>query len=111
MPILWDFMEHFSFVKDEDGSITRYYSPSAFEQDDLIVIDYIDNSKPVDDDDDDDDGHHSGGSSGSSTKYYSIDVENPRNGDVDVTPHRASAGTRVTIELDPDGAMKWAVWS
>ena len=104
MPILWDFVKHFSFVKDEDGSITRYYSPSAFEQDDLIVIDYIDNSKPVDDDDDDDDddGHHSGGSSGSSTKYYSIDVENPRNGDVDVTPHRASAGTRVTIELDPD---------
>ena len=33
MPVLWDFMEHFSFVKGSDGSLTRYYSPSAFEKD------------------------------------------------------------------------------
>ena len=38
MPILWDFMEHFSFVVNDDGTITRYYSPSAFEQDDAVVL-------------------------------------------------------------------------
>ena len=38
MPILWDFMEHFSFVTNDDGTITRYYSASAFEQDDAVVL-------------------------------------------------------------------------
>ena len=38
MPILWDFMEHFSFEKAEDGTITRYYSVSAFQADDAVVI-------------------------------------------------------------------------
>ena len=39
MPILWDFMEHFSFEKNDDGTITRYYSASAFERDDAVVLD------------------------------------------------------------------------
>ena len=34
VPILWDFLEHFS--KDENG--TRYYSASAFEQDDAVIL-------------------------------------------------------------------------
>ena len=38
MPILWDFMEHFSFEKAEDGTITRYYSASAFERDDSVIL-------------------------------------------------------------------------
>ena len=38
MPILWDFLEHFSFEKSEDGTITRYYSASAFQSDDAVVI-------------------------------------------------------------------------
>ena len=38
MPILWDFMEHFSFEKAEDGTITRYYSASAFERDDAVTL-------------------------------------------------------------------------
>ena len=38
LPILWDFMEHFSFVTSDDGTITRYYSASAFEQDDAVVL-------------------------------------------------------------------------
>ena len=38
MPILWDFMEHFSFEKAEDGTITRYYSASAFERDDAVIL-------------------------------------------------------------------------
>ena len=41
MPILWDFMKHFSFEKQEDGTIIRYYSASAFAQDDAVVIDEI----------------------------------------------------------------------
>ena len=38
MPILWDFMEHFSFVVNDDGTITRYYSASAFAEDDAVVL-------------------------------------------------------------------------
>ena len=38
MPILWDFMEHFSFEKAEVGTITRYYSASAFERDDAVIL-------------------------------------------------------------------------
>ena len=55
MPVLWDFMEHFSFVKGSDGSLTRYYSPSAFEKNDAVKIDYIPGAVTPDDDDDDDD--------------------------------------------------------
>ncbi len=39
IPIIWDFIEHFSFSKSSDGSVTRYYSESAFEKDDAVVID------------------------------------------------------------------------
>ena len=39
IPIIWDFIEHFSFSKSSDGSITRYYSESAFKKDDAVVID------------------------------------------------------------------------
>ncbi len=38
IPILWDFVKHFSFTADSNGTITRYYSESAFEKDDAIVI-------------------------------------------------------------------------
>lgn len=38
MPMLWDFMKHFSFEKAADGTITRYYSASAFAQDDAVKI-------------------------------------------------------------------------
>ena len=30
MPLLWAFAEHYSSVTNADGSVTRYYSPSAF---------------------------------------------------------------------------------
>ena len=39
MVMLWDFVSHFSFAVDENGSVTRCYSPSAFAEDDAIVID------------------------------------------------------------------------
>ena len=38
MPMLWDFMEHFSCEKAADGTVTRYYSPSAFEKDDAVAL-------------------------------------------------------------------------
>ena len=38
IPILWDFVKHFSFTSDSNCTITRYYSESAFEKDDAIVI-------------------------------------------------------------------------
>ena len=38
MPMLWDFMEHFSFEKAADGTVTRYYSPSAFQKDDAVAL-------------------------------------------------------------------------
>ena len=37
-PLMWDFLEHYSFEKAEDGTITRYYSPSAFAQDDAVKL-------------------------------------------------------------------------
>ncbi|WP_194610342.1 hypothetical protein [Clostridium vitabionis] len=39
MPMLWDYLKHFSDETDADGKVTaRYYSPSAFEKDDRIAI-------------------------------------------------------------------------
>ena len=38
MPGPVGFMEHFSFVKGSDGSLTRYYSPSAFANNDAVTI-------------------------------------------------------------------------
>ncbi len=38
MPMIWDYVKHFSFEKAEDGTVTRYYSASAFEKDDAVVI-------------------------------------------------------------------------
>ena len=38
MPMLWDFMEHFSFEKAADGTVTRYYSPSACDKDDAVAL-------------------------------------------------------------------------
>lgn len=35
----WDFLEHYSFVKDDNGHvIARYYSPSGFKDEDMIKI-------------------------------------------------------------------------
>ena len=31
IPMMWDFLEHYRYVQNEDGSITRYYSESAFQ--------------------------------------------------------------------------------
>lgn len=41
MPMIWDFVKHYSFETQEDGTIIRYYSASAFAQDDAVVIDEI----------------------------------------------------------------------
>ena len=30
MPMLWDFLRHFSFEVDSEGAVTRFYSPSGF---------------------------------------------------------------------------------
>jgi poly(3-hydroxybutyrate) depolymerase len=39
MPMLWDYLKHFSYETDAEGKVTaRYYSPSAFEKDDRIPI-------------------------------------------------------------------------
>ena len=61
-------MEHFSFEKAADGTVTRYYSPSAFEKNDAVKIDYIPGAVTPDDDDDDDD------SSSSSSSRYTVSV-------------------------------------
>ena len=96
MPVLWDFMEHFSFVKGSDGSLTRYYSPSAFEKNDAVKIDYIPGAVTPDDDDDDDD------SSSSSSSRYTVSVgAGSGKGTVSVSPQNASEGTRVTITVTP----------
>lgn len=40
-PMLWDFLEHFSCERDENGQVTaRYYSPSAFQSDDAVEIQF-----------------------------------------------------------------------
>ena len=31
-------MEHFSFEKAADGTVTRYYSPSAFANNDAVTL-------------------------------------------------------------------------
>lgn len=38
MPMLWDFMKHYSMEVSSNGTVTRYYSPSAFEENDAVVI-------------------------------------------------------------------------
>lgn len=38
MPMLWDFLKHYSYVVDENNNVTRYYSPSGFVEDDKILI-------------------------------------------------------------------------
>ena len=39
MPLLWNFMKHYSYTTDENGYVTaRYYSESAFAEDDLVEI-------------------------------------------------------------------------
>ena len=38
MPMIWDFVKHYSFDTQADGTLVRYYSPSAFEKDDAVVI-------------------------------------------------------------------------
>ena len=38
MPLLWDFVSHFSFKTNDDGSVTRYYSASAFAKDDAVIL-------------------------------------------------------------------------
>ncbi|MDD6212577.1 MAG: PHB depolymerase family esterase [Clostridiales bacterium] len=38
MAMMWDYLEHFSYEVAEDGTITRYYSASAFAEDDAVVI-------------------------------------------------------------------------
>lgn len=37
-PIMWDFLEHYRVDTAEDGTVTRYYSPSAFAEDDAVEI-------------------------------------------------------------------------
>lgn len=37
-PLMWDFLEHYSLEVASDGSVTRYYSESAFAEDDAVVI-------------------------------------------------------------------------
>lgn len=37
-PLMWDFLEHYSVETAADGTVTRYYSASGFEQDDAVVI-------------------------------------------------------------------------
>ena len=56
---------------------------------------------PVTPGDDDDDSRPSGGSSSSPTRY-TVSVDTGRNGDVTVSPSRASYGDTVTITVDPD---------
>ena len=36
--MIWDFVKHYSFDTQADGTLVRYYSPSAFEKDDAVVI-------------------------------------------------------------------------
>ena len=37
-PIMWDFLEHYRVDTNDDGTVTRYYSASAFAEDDAVVI-------------------------------------------------------------------------
>jgi len=38
MPLLWNFLKHYSYEVDENNNVTRYYSPSGFVEDDKILI-------------------------------------------------------------------------
>jgi hypothetical protein len=38
MPLLWDFVSHFSSKTNDDGTVTRYYSASAFAKDDAVIL-------------------------------------------------------------------------
>lgn len=39
MPILWDFLKHYSFETDNLGNLIRYYSPSGFtDEGDMVLI-------------------------------------------------------------------------
>ena len=35
---MWDFLEHYRVDTNDDGTVTRYYSASAFAEDDAVVI-------------------------------------------------------------------------
>ncbi|MCL1810000.1 MAG: cadherin-like beta sandwich domain-containing protein, partial [Clostridiales bacterium] len=37
-PFIWDFMKHYRVVENGDGTVTRYYSESAFADDDAVII-------------------------------------------------------------------------
>ncbi|MDD6213036.1 MAG: hypothetical protein PUB22_07865, partial [Clostridiales bacterium] len=49
IPMLWSYLEHFSYEVMEDGTINRYYSSSCFEQDDKVLI-AIDEAAPTEQD-------------------------------------------------------------
>ena len=36
--LIWDFVKHYQVVNEEDGSVHRYYSESAFAEDDKVEI-------------------------------------------------------------------------
>lgn len=48
----------------------------------------------------------SGGSSGGGSTSYTIAIEDAKNGDITVSPTRASKGTTVTITVDPDSGYE-----
>ncbi|MGE4277716.1 MAG: S-layer homology domain-containing protein, partial [Lawsonibacter sp.] len=87
IPMMWDFLEHYSFAKGSNGTVTRYYSPSAFVEDDAVKIDPISNT-------------HTGGSGSSSTKQ-SVVVKSTENGTISANISTAASGTAVTITVTP----------
>lgn len=48
----------------------------------------------------------SGGGGGGGSTSYTITVEDPKNGDITVSPKSASSGTTVTITVDPDNGYE-----
>lgn len=87
IPMMWDFLEHYSFVKGTNGSLTRYYSPSAFTKNDAMVIDYIAGT--------------STGGSGSSVSKQGVSVKTTQNGSITTNIANAVKGSEVTITVTP----------
>lgn len=87
--MLWDFLEHYSFETDSDGTITRYYSPTAFVQNDAVKIDPIEST------------HTGGGSGSSSGSKQSVGVKTPQNGSITTNIASSVKGSEVTITVKP----------
>ena len=93
----------------DSGWCARTNESVTSPQPDIITQIYgtIDDEPTPDVDDDDDEGNSSGTDSNSSSeRRYAIDLDVGRGGGVSLSADRASAGTRITITVDPDAGYE-----